>query len=251
MEVQKHPHQVIHKKKWGEYFLEFLMLFLAVFLGFVAENWREHLTEQEREKQYMQSFIYDLSNDTLNLNEGFPRKDGRINAIDSVFLYFQTNPNTDLVPGSVLRFMRRSLWDRHYRRNTTTIDQLKNAGGLRLIRKNHIADSIAAYDLLWQRAEFWREGYITLQEKGKDLVHKIINANELLSYYRQQPMFRVDRNIIDTIKAVTINKTYLNEFLNFLSDQKIKTSQDKEGYQDIEKRAEGLIALIKKEYYLK
>ncbi|MDB5223366.1 MAG: hypothetical protein JWN83_2033 [Chitinophagaceae bacterium] len=249
MEVHKHPHHVTHKKKWTEYLLEFFMLFLAVFLGFVAENVRENIVEHERESQYMKSFVYDLKNDTANLNEGFPRKDGRMKAIDSVFLYFQTNPNTDIVPGSVLRFMRRSLWDRHYRRNSTTIDQLKNAGGLRLIRKNHIADSIAAYDLLWQRAEFWREGYITLQEKGKDLVHKIVNANELLSYYRLQPMFRVDRNIVDTVK-VRINKTYLNEFLNFLSDQKITTSQDKEGYQNIEKSAEKLIALIKNEYRL-
>lgn len=43
MEVHKHPHHVTHKKKWGEYFLEFLMLFLAVFLGFLAENFREHV----------------------------------------------------------------------------------------------------------------------------------------------------------------------------------------------------------------
>ena len=41
MEVHKHPHHVTHKKKWGEYILEFLMLFLAVFLGFLAENLRE------------------------------------------------------------------------------------------------------------------------------------------------------------------------------------------------------------------
>ena len=38
MEVHKHPHHVIHKKKWGEYLLEFLMLFLSVFLGFVTES---------------------------------------------------------------------------------------------------------------------------------------------------------------------------------------------------------------------
>jgi len=31
MEVHKHPHHVTHKKKWGEYLLEFFMLFLAVF----------------------------------------------------------------------------------------------------------------------------------------------------------------------------------------------------------------------------
>src|ERR1700694_595421 len=250
MEVHKHPHHVTHKKKWFEYFVEFLMLFLAVFLGFVAENIREEAVDKHREKQYMQSFVYDLKNDTANLNEGFPRKDGRLKAIDSVFLYFQTNPNTDIIPGSVLRFMRRTEWDRHYRRNSTTIDQLKNAGGLRLIQKNHIADSIAAYDLLWQRAEFWREGYITLQDKCKDLLHKIVNANELLSYYRLQPMFTVDRNIVDTIK-VRINKIYMNEFLNFLSDQKITTTQDRDGYKAIEQSAERLIALIHKEYKLK
>ena len=38
MEVHKHPHHATHKKKWGEYFLEFLMLFLAVFLGFVERT---------------------------------------------------------------------------------------------------------------------------------------------------------------------------------------------------------------------
>src|SRR5947207_11821372 len=55
MEVHKHPHHVTHKKKWGEYLLEFLMLFLAVFLGFLAENFREHQLEKEKGRQYIQS----------------------------------------------------------------------------------------------------------------------------------------------------------------------------------------------------
>ena len=50
MEVHKHPHHVTHKKKWAEYVLEFLMLFLAVFLGFVAENIRETSVERHQEK---------------------------------------------------------------------------------------------------------------------------------------------------------------------------------------------------------
>src|SRR5438045_883094 len=50
MEVHKHPHHVTHKKRWGEYFLEFLMIFLAVFLGFVAENIREKSSNREIEK---------------------------------------------------------------------------------------------------------------------------------------------------------------------------------------------------------
>ncbi len=37
MEVHKHPHHVTHKKKWGEYLLEFFMLFLAVrFFGRIS-----------------------------------------------------------------------------------------------------------------------------------------------------------------------------------------------------------------------
>ena len=31
MEVHKHPHHVTHKKKWGEYLLEFLCVFLQCF----------------------------------------------------------------------------------------------------------------------------------------------------------------------------------------------------------------------------
>lgn len=44
MEVHHHPHDPAaphHKKNWKSYFWEFLMLFLAVFCGFLAENQRE------------------------------------------------------------------------------------------------------------------------------------------------------------------------------------------------------------------
>jgi hypothetical protein len=47
------------KKTIGNYFLEFLMLFLAVSLGFVAENYREQLVEEQNELHYMKSFLHD------------------------------------------------------------------------------------------------------------------------------------------------------------------------------------------------
>ena len=64
MEVHKHPHHVMHKKKWGEYVLEFLMLFLAVFLGFIAENQREHMVEHSREKEFAKQLYSELSDDS-------------------------------------------------------------------------------------------------------------------------------------------------------------------------------------------
>ena len=249
MEVHHHSHS--HgKKTWKAYFWEFLMLFLAVFCGFLAEYKLEHIIEHQREKQYMQSFLYDLINDTANLNVGFPRKDERLKAIDSVFLYFEMNPNVVKVPGAVYRQMQRTTWDRAYKRNSTTIDQLRNAGGMRLIRKKIVADSIAAYDLQWQRAEYWREGYVRHQETGREYLANIFDPQKLLAAFRKSPgVSGLSPDITDSL-TININRARLSDYLNFLFIQKVTTAQDKRGYQVLEKSAERLIELIKKEYYL-
>ncbi len=58
MEVHAHTHTP--RKKWTHYFWEFLMLFLAVFCGFLAEYQLEHKIEKERERDYIKSLIADL-----------------------------------------------------------------------------------------------------------------------------------------------------------------------------------------------
>ena len=62
MEVHAHAHTP--RKKWTHYFWEFLMLFLAVFCGFLAEYQLEHKIEKEKGKQYIRSFYHDLKTDT-------------------------------------------------------------------------------------------------------------------------------------------------------------------------------------------
>src|SRR5450759_312517 len=84
MEVHKHPYHVTHKKKWGEYLLEFFMLFLAVFLGFVAENIREHNVEHQRAKVLAQSIFEDLKKDSAYLNTSIAYSNKKITVIDSL-----------------------------------------------------------------------------------------------------------------------------------------------------------------------
>ncbi|MGI8582501.1 MAG: hypothetical protein ACR2KX_09900 [Chitinophagaceae bacterium] len=68
MEVHHHP-DIHHKpKKWKEYFLEFLMIFIAVTLGFFVENIREHLVENNKEKQYIGSIAEDIKQDISQLD---------------------------------------------------------------------------------------------------------------------------------------------------------------------------------------
>jgi len=68
MEVH-HPHHLTHKKKWSEYLLEFFMLFLAVTLGFFAENVREHQVVLEKKNQNLEAMIEDLKRDATQLAE--------------------------------------------------------------------------------------------------------------------------------------------------------------------------------------
>src|SRR6188768_901067 len=62
--MEVHHHANTPRKKWTHYLWEFLMLFLAVFCGFLTENLREHRVERQRGRQYIQSFYQDLKTDT-------------------------------------------------------------------------------------------------------------------------------------------------------------------------------------------
>ena len=53
MEVHAHTHT--ERKRLRHYLFEFFMLFLAVFCGFLAENFREHIVEKKTGKR-----IYDF-----------------------------------------------------------------------------------------------------------------------------------------------------------------------------------------------
>src|SRR5688572_29283964 len=95
MEVHKHPHHVTHKKKWGEYLLEFFMLFLAVFLGFVAENIREHSVERKREKEYARSLYDELYGDSVAIATKVSARLSKERDCDYLYRYFMDSSLTD------------------------------------------------------------------------------------------------------------------------------------------------------------
>ena len=82
MEVHAHTHTA--RKKWTHYFWEFLMLFLAVFCGFMAENFREHLIEHKRTVHYAEQFINEIELDTAQISEGVSFVNGKKKEVDSL-----------------------------------------------------------------------------------------------------------------------------------------------------------------------
>lgn len=247
MEVH-HSHQ--HPKKgWSGYLLEFLMLFLAVYLGFLAENLREHQVEHNREKQYMASMLKDLKADTAVLNEGLPAKDGRIKAIDSLFEYFSMHRSENKIPAYVHNLMRRSSWDKSFDRNQTTMSQLRSSGNMRLIRKSNVADSILAYDFDWERANnYYRDTYWSNSGIINDYIKRILADYSLLPYYKDNSSTAA-RLPEDASFDVQVNPALVIEYMNHLHKVKTTIAQDRNWYRDIEKRAERLIELIQEEYH--
>ena len=65
MEVHHHSH---HPKKWKEYISEFLMLFLAVSLGFLAENLREEQIIEHQTESVIAQLRLELMQDTTQLS---------------------------------------------------------------------------------------------------------------------------------------------------------------------------------------
>ncbi len=67
MEVHHHPHP--EKKGFREYFLEGVMIFLAVTMGFVAENIREKITENARARELAESMYQEVYTDSVQLQK--------------------------------------------------------------------------------------------------------------------------------------------------------------------------------------
>jgi hypothetical protein len=95
MEVHHHPDPHHKTKKFKEYFLEFLMIFLAESLGFIAENLREHISDRSKEGEYIEAFIRNLQDDTTRLKYVIARDSEQINGIDSFLLLKHKPTHTD------------------------------------------------------------------------------------------------------------------------------------------------------------
>jgi hypothetical protein len=145
MEVHHHPH--VERKNFKEYLLEFLMIFLAVTMGFIAENLREVITENKRAKELAASLHNDLIRDTVALNSNAAFRNHKIIHMDSLFLILKENPGKIeahlFFHFILLAFSTDNFSDRQ---STGTIAQLKNAGYLRYYTQTDIPRALAAYE---------------------------------------------------------------------------------------------------------
>lgn len=138
MEVHHHAHT--SRKSWTHYFWEFLMLFLAVFCGFLAEYQLEHKIEKDRAKELARSFYQELKNDSatavLKLNERVKQEASLKYLVD----YFKDSSLTSLPKSFAISFQ----YGINFRTptlfepRTIILEQLKNSGSLRYFKNEEL-----------------------------------------------------------------------------------------------------------------
>ncbi len=151
MEVHTHAHT--ERKKWTHFLWEFIMLFLAVFCGTLAENQREHMIEKRREKEYMESLVKDLQSDTAACKTYIRLAEQQSGLQDSLIHLVNFGK---LEGDNVLKLYQLSYATTRIIRapfeNRTAV-QLKNSGSMRLISDADVADSIRAYWAMQETAD--------------------------------------------------------------------------------------------------
>ena len=244
MEVHAHAHTA--RKKWTHYFWEFLMLFLAVFCGFLAEYQLEHKIEQDREKQYMRSMVEDLRSDTLMLKSNVTVRQSRLTMIDSLIRMLNSTDRHKY--GNDIYYFARSISPpANIFPNDGTIQQLKSSGNLRLIRNNNITNSIMAYDQKMRNALFEMGDEIEIRAEYRQLARKLFNTNV---FHEMIATDTVSRPTNDP-PLYTNDPALINEFIGQIQYVKRVHQAQLIRSQQLLVQAKQLITDIKKEYRLK
>jgi hypothetical protein len=247
MEVHHHSHT--QRKKFTHYLWEFLMLFLAVFCGFLAENFREHQVEHQREKEYMVSLVEDLQTDTAKLNFLIPFGQGIIRQIDKLISFINNEPPRDSIEklyqlnNGASRVVQLDFEDR-------TSAQLKNAGNMRLVRNKIVADSIRAYWSRIKQVENIGSRLEDMRLKASDVSAKLFN-NRYLHYSDPDHPLSSDIIILPAATLITDDPKLLAEYANRRFTSMIVLTTYINTLIVARLDANNLIQLIRKEYHLK
>ncbi|HEY2727325.1 MAG TPA: hypothetical protein VGI61_09145 [Parafilimonas sp.] len=247
MEVHHHPH--VEKKNFKEYFFEFLMIFLAVTLGFFAESLRENINDTEKEKHYMVSLVKDLETDTASVSLVMNDQTFLLNEMDSASRIATNNLHLlneqDSFYNYFLTFFN---FQAGFNQNDNTLVQLRNAGGYSVIKKTGVADSVIKLVTLYARVkyneDFYHDDFIKVEDFANNVIKipyistgadgNSIYPNQL---YNTEVFTNYDKQQLEHLYSlIEIERTQL-EFYRFM------IARYKES-------ATALIVFLKKEYDL-
>jgi hypothetical protein len=239
MEVHHHPE--VEKKGFKEYLLEGLMIFLAVLMGFIAENIREGITENKRATEFARSYYGDIKKDTLLLHRVMRFNVRKMRAIDSAVnaLGVPQNLHTDTIEcyeGMVASYVL------PFEPSSGNYEQIKASGAIRNF-KQKMVNLMNEYDLQARQVV-----------RREEITQKFV-TEQYLPITMNNASIQVSWDIITKGKIehpIYLNRSadYKRQYINMVTMIKIFAYRSMQEYQHLLKEADKVLAELKNEYDL-
>jgi hypothetical protein len=150
MEVHHHSHT--SRKKWTNYFWEFLMLFLAVVCGFFAEYQLEHKIEKDRARQFLQSMVVDVRTNVKNLDSLLTQDKIIIANHDELVNWLLQD--SAIIDRAAFAKKMGAVWVRNFLVRKETYEQMKSSGSLRYVGNIEFLKKMMDYERITNFAQY-------------------------------------------------------------------------------------------------
>jgi len=248
------------RKKWTHYFWEFLMLFLAVFCGFLAENVREHRVENSRANEYAKSLVNDLYEDTVQLrvieSEG-PFSALCIDTLRNVYLAGESNP---AYTAKLYWYADFTVDGLEFIQHDATLKQLLSSGNLRYFQNTGLVNNIAYYNwLIGSIRDIQERDRITINAAkslhGKLFDMTIVTKVRSLLYGPYDVFIYTEADkqqfFKTTPKLLTAERIILNEYIEWGETRKRRLASMGELAKQALAVNKDIITKLKSSYHLK
>ena len=244
MEVHAHDLHKAPGHGLKHYLFEFLMLFLAVFCGFLAENQRERMIEHHRENEYARHLLADLRADSLFFAK---RAEKMSEVLRQHHEFYQLMTGT-IKPSNkdILCHLLPIFFIYDLQTTPATYNQMKASGSLRYMQQEELVNLIQKY----------YEVRLLRANLGLDITREFFN-NFLQPFLQKH--FRVQDYDIVSVTIKSDSPVFLDrsgqseqELLNMFETygRQIQVIQDRIITPTMT-ILNNLITLLKKEYHLK
>jgi hypothetical protein len=247
MEIHAHDLHKAPGRGLKHYLFEFLMLFIAVFCGFMAENYRETLVNKEKELHYMQNMVNDLKADMIDLDSSIHYQQLWADHLDSALqVPIERLRDINTQDTFFFHFFPYYSWMQPFIQNDNTITQLR-AGGFNLIRNESAIDSINELYKFYKGVKFGMDFNIVCYW---DVVHK---AQQLMNLPAPAVVIQdvIPRRILQNTEVfIQYDKPAIKQLYSILTNAN-GTLLNTIGFeQQYLEKAKKLLLYLQKEYHL-
>jgi hypothetical protein len=244
MEIHYHPKHSDKPRKLKEYLFEFFVIFIAITGSFFAENLRENLVDKHRVKEHMISIVRDLKTDSIIQKQIIKLNEVQVKGLDSLVQLMEDPLFGNKMEHFYHLNLKYTLEYNIFNSSNSAINQLKNAGDLRLIQNREVSEGIADYEnatnVVIYQSQLLEKQFARIGEQQTQIIDflelKKLRKNLSVAKHKQYPALLT--NNVATIHSYYFNLAILKGVINSYISK----------LNELNSQSSSLIEMIHKEY---